>query len=526
MKLPQTAITLQQQLAEFDLWITPSIREIQDTYKYKSELTKINSLILNLGTATQNFSSVSHCSPEAIASTCIDLIEYNFLPTTTENEQIALTIDIVESLCALLFMVTGKSDNNLKCQFPVYLAQTAGRTDFPQKRGYGSKVTFENLHIGRTVKSERLSKLISDVLVYSFHHPRFKSLEHDAKWLLGKYVATILKDDASVTQFWALGRSYFNLLESAPGTETALLAPIVIFKVRGSVSASGGHIPEKVLRDMMTQWGLESGTDYNMEDVKVLGDKGITDTFKTRAYDFVLPFKRQPWQPHIFIQCQFYAGDSGSVSHKVVDQTLASRPSTLAVYPHAQFIEYLDGAGYYSSLNGDLQHMLGMKNTKDFIQVRSAHVKLRRELQQIGFLTPLEIEHAIFRSRNSSREEIHGILINDGYERHEIDRVISQSIGRGVIGISANTLYVLDSRKSFARQLLIIDIVAQIGASITTLNECAGHILIPGYGATYGALLSDLSNQIDKVAPNSKYSRTDFATDLTLLTESKFIILR
>ncbi len=526
MKLPQITLTLQQQLAEFDLWITPSIREIQDTNKYKSELAKINSLILSLGEATKNFSSVSHCSPEAIASTCIDLIECNFVSTTTENQQIGLTIDIIESLCALLFMVTGKSDNNLKCQFPVYLAQTDGRTDFPQKKGNGSTVSFQNLQIGRTVKSEKLAKLISDVLVYAYHHPRFKSLEHDAKWLLGKYVATILKDTASVTQFWALGRSYFNLLESAPGTEQALLAPIVIFKVRGSVSASGGHIPEKVLRDMMSQWGLESGKDYNTEDVKILGDKGINDKSKTRAYDFVIPYKRAPWQPHIFIQCQFYAGDSGSVSHKVVDQTLASRPSALAVYPHAKFIEYLDGAGYYSSLNGDLIHMLGMNNTKDFIQVRSAHVKLRRELQQIGFLTPLEIEHAIFRSRNGSEEEVRSLLINDGYEHHEVERAVAQSIGRNLIGSSANTFYVLGSRKSFARQLLIIDIVAQIGITMTTLNECAGHILIPGYGATFGALLSDLSNEIDKIAPNSTYSRNDFAADITLLTENKFIILR
>jgi hypothetical protein len=71
---------------------------------------------------------------------------------------------------------------------------------------------------------------------------------------------------------------------------------------------------------------------------------------KTRAYDFILPYKTEGWEPKLFVQCQFYAGDSGSVSHKVVDQTRSSRPLTLVDYPNARFVEYLDGAGYYASL--------------------------------------------------------------------------------------------------------------------------------------------------------------------------------
>ena len=45
---------------------------------------------------------------------------------------------------------------------------------------------------------------------------------------------------------------------------------------------------------------------------------------KSRAYDFVLPFKTAGWKPSLFVQSQFYAGDSGSVSHKNVDQTSTS----------------------------------------------------------------------------------------------------------------------------------------------------------------------------------------------------------
>jgi len=53
---------LQEQLAEFDLWITPSLQEIQDTEKYSEELKKVDGLISKLGEATNNFASVDSCS--------------------------------------------------------------------------------------------------------------------------------------------------------------------------------------------------------------------------------------------------------------------------------------------------------------------------------------------------------------------------------------------------------------------------------------------------------------------------------
>ena len=48
------------------------------------------------------------------------------------------------------------------------------------------------------------------------------------------------------------------------------MAPIVIFKVRGSVVASGGHEPERILRELMTHWGMREGIDFNTADVVVL----------------------------------------------------------------------------------------------------------------------------------------------------------------------------------------------------------------------------------------------------------------
>ncbi|MFW2125205.1 hypothetical protein ACG94O_20145, partial [Acinetobacter ursingii] len=94
--------------------------------------------------------------------------------------------------------------------------------------------------------------------------------------------------------------------------------------VRGSVSASGGHVTESILREKLSNIGLRADIDYNNNDVKIGDDEIIEDgkrKKKTRAYDFIIPYKIDNWEPKpkLFIQSQFYAGDSGSVSHKVVD---------------------------------------------------------------------------------------------------------------------------------------------------------------------------------------------------------------
>jgi len=525
MKLPIKKISLSEQLAEFDLWITPSLQEIQDTEKYAQELAKVDRLISRLGEATNNFASIESCSPKAIAVTCVELVEQVIAEENTEKNKIASAIDILESLCALLFMVTGKTDNNLKCQFPVFLTQTEKRADFPLRKG--RKGIFQKAPLGRTIKSDRLAKIIADALVCYSSYEGLEYLEEEALWLLGKYITAILKDEASVRQFWALGKSYFLLMAEDSGSEKALLAPIIIFKVRGSVSASGGHIPEDLLREMMLSWGMERGVDFNLEDVIVEYQQNIAgNNSKTRAYDFVLPYRTEGWEPHIFIQCQYYAGDSGSVSHKVVDQTQASRPLTLEQYPNARFIEYLDGAGYYSSLNTDLQHMLGMETTKDFIQVRSAHVKLRREFQDLGYLIPVDIEHAIFRSNNGKKGEVINELKSEGYTSEEIHRAIGHAIQREVINQCDDKLLVSERRLVFAKRLLVVDLIVVIGEPIDGDEGNAGNALIPGYGTLYGSQLAVISQKIDEYAPNSNYSRNEFAECITWLTKEKLIILR
>lgn len=90
------------------------------------------------------------------------------------------------------------------------------------------------------------------------------------------------------------------------------------------------------------------------------------------------------------------------------------------------FVEYVDGAGYYSSLNGDLKKLLKMPNTENFFQVRSSPIKLRQLLQSIGFLTPLELVHALSIC-NLALEEAVFFLSCDGYSYSEIHRVIDKT---------------------------------------------------------------------------------------------------
>lgn len=523
MKLPQLETSLDLQLLEFDNWITASTGEIQDTEKFKNEASKIFDLLINLEGPTNKFESKENCKASAIANTCINLIESKFSPGSALGDKELIAFEIIDSLYSLLFVVTGKSDNNLKCQFPVYLFQEIHRTTFPHKAVKRGEIAFVERPLGRTIKSEKVAKLVSDCLSHYSENADLAYLDGEARWLLEMYISAILKDEASVEQFWAFGNSFFNLRAISAGSEKALIAPITIFKVRGSVSASGGHIPEDILRGMMDQWGMERGVDYNTEDI-IVGDQ--KEDSKSRAYDFVLPYKSEGWGHEIFIQCQFYAGDSGSVSHKVVDQTAASRPLTQAVYPNARFVEYLDGAGYYASLNTDLQHMLRMQSTKSFIQIRSAHIKLRREFQEIGYLLPLELEQILLRDDASAEEDLFALLNADGYSEEEIRRVLARSIQRQLLQMNEGRLEVSPHRIEFARRSLLLDLVAIRGERLASEVDVAGKVLVSGYGPFYGISLADLSGAIPAFSVDSLFSRDVFSSDITWLCEMKFLVLR
>ena len=269
MKLPQHSnVSLADKLFEFDQWITPELGSIKDTDRFKEEIEGIVEVLELSGEVFNNFDDADNFEISTLTDHFID-----------EFSQETLLAHLL-NFSKVLFLVTGKSDNNIKCQFPVYLSHL---DDFPGYPIIRNK-KIEIKEVPRTIKSESLMGLVSKL-----------GKSKVGKDLLSVYVTFILGNQSSRDQFWAIGNSYFKL--KALGKELDLLTPIVQFQVRGSISASGGHIPEQILREQMKDWGLEAGTDFNLNDIVVKDlieyltgkESEKKENKKTRAYDFVLP---------------------------------------------------------------------------------------------------------------------------------------------------------------------------------------------------------------------------------------------
>lgn len=507
MRLPTINLNLENQLKEFDIWITPSLGEIQDTERFQKVMDDVVKIFESLSTATDNFDQIDSCDAILIANTFIQLIEGK------EKKEVRKDL---EALATVLFLVTGKSDNNSKCQLPLYLRDEAGWESMPTVKKFGATSVLSSKKIPRVLKSDSYMKIVADL-----------SLSRDQqRRLLQEFVKFVLKDESCVSQLWSIGHSYTILKQFHK--ERDLLAPLVIFQVRGSVSASGGHKPEILLRERFIEWGLQAGIDFNMTDVVVEpeaatitvketgqpeededeellrtigeGQEEPSEVKKTRAYDFVLPFKTLGWKPQIFIQSQFYAGDSGSVSHKNIDQTDTSRNYILGFIPDARFIEYVDGAGYFSSLNGDLKKLLSKSTTTTFFQVRSAAIRLRRELEQVGFLVPLGLEQAIARS-NGNKNSTKQILLQAGYSATEINRCLENCVERNLVSEVNGNLSIHKDRHSLVRRYFLLDVVAQYGRPAVHKGELVGSVIIPGYGPFYGMRLTKLMTESLRLAP-------------------------
>jgi hypothetical protein len=487
-----------------------------------------------LAATTNGFNSIDDCSPGAISEALLKLIQ---------GKPKAKATSILMGAASLLFLTTGKSDNNAKCQLPLHLRDKAKWAGFPvlkRRKGY---IIIEREPIPRVLKADRFMPLVADL----HGHP------DEQRRLLREFVRFVLSDQNYVAQLWSIGHSYVQMRQF--NRERSLLTPLVIFQVRGSVSASGGHEPEKRLRTIFDYLGLIAEVDYNTIDVIVSGDKLIpaqeesngnsedevaTDVtveveaegkrkkrkkVKTRAYDFVLPFRTPGWKHRIFVQSQYYAGDSGSVSHKNVDQTSASRTNVSRHYESPLFVEYVDGAGYFSSLNGDLKSLLEMGDTHTFVQVRSAPIRIRRVLQEIGFCTPMEVGQAIARTDGSTNAVV-SLLVDEGYEKIEVERCIGVSLRIGFVATESNTLQLPPERRAIVRRFLLLDTIACYGQTLDSAAE-KGFLLVPGYGPFYGTKLTNVLQRAAGLAPAFAAELGDSAkllADIQWLEEQKFVI--
>lgn len=229
------------------------------------------------------------------------------------------------------------------------------------------------------------------------------------------------------------------------------------------------------------------------------------------------------------MQSQFYAGDSGSVSHKNVDQTATSRARVLRQFQGTRFVEYVDGAGYFSSLNADLRRLLQMDTTHSFIQIRSAPIRLRRELQSLGFVTPLDIEQAIART-NGNVTEVGELLTRDGFAVDIVTSAIDRAVRSEVISRNGSILALRDSRRQTIRLHMLMDTLAAFG-HVVTLSQAASsaYVLVSGYGPLYGL---EMDRLVHSAIANAGSLRDDvaqsqtFAADVRILMERGLAIMR
>lgn len=532
MRLPTTVNDLTTMLAEFDVWLTPSLGELQQTDRFRCAMDDTVSVFEAIGAATENFLSPEQCRPEAIAEAFLTMIT---------GKAVAGATHLLQSVASVLFLVTAKSDNNAKCQFPIHL-RDQGWDTFPQVQRRQGRYVVTTRQLPRTLKSDDYMALVAKLGADNAGQQRR---------LLTEFVRFVLNQEAYIDQLWSIGRSYYFLKDL--DKERSLLTPLVVFQIRGSVTASGGHDPEELLRERLAEWGLSRDVDYNLYDVTIQ-DNGETEQEteqgadqeteeeadqdaeeeaeeeKERKYDFVLPFRTEGWAQEVFVQCQFYAGDSGSVSHKNIGQTTASRRKVLESNPEARFVEYVDGAGYFSTLNTDLRKLLSMTTTASFFQVRSAPIRLRYELQRIGFLTTLELEHAIMRT-DGSTAAVADLLAQEGYSAEEIRRCKEYSTHNGLVAHGeGGRLRVLDERRELVRRYFLLDTVACNGTRLDRApGTLEGHVLVPGYGPFFGMRLDEIIPQALAAAPalgDDWGDPTVVASDIAWLSSSTYAMLR
>ncbi|MFQ2134388.1 hypothetical protein ACK34S_18035 [Aeromonas hydrophila] len=537
MRLRTEELETFEQIQEFEQWLTAKLDRIKDSDKFNAEISSLCGCIQYISEHLDNFSDYTICSVDSLCDAVIKTSDLLVEGQSFIKDELQVT-KFYESFFNLLFLTSGATDNNLKNHFLIKLKDDDIKPFIPRRGPSQKEVKYRLSEIPSTTKSDFVAKSLASCFVGS--HEKYISfvetepvfdLKMYLRVLLKEYTSLILEDDEDTMQFWAVCRSYMylNTLPSDFPLGKLLLNSCTIFKVRGSVSASGGHITEDILRDKLKKIGLRPNIDFNVNDVIIGEDEELDNKKvkkKTRAYDFVLPYNIDGWEPKpkLFIQSQFYAGDSGSVSHKVVDQTQSSRTFTLEKYPSARFVEYLDGAGYYASLRGDLSHMLSFESTASFFQVKSILIRLRRELQNIDFLTPIEFKHAILMSDHGLKRNVFELLEADGYSVEEINRISSVCIENGYVIESGSKLEIAPDRLDIARRLLVLDIAANNSYRISDSqrNSCK-YLLVPGYGANQAILESELSHLICTVCKQALISAPTFSDDIEwLLDEGVF----
>ena len=196
--------------------------------------------------------------------------------------------------------------------------------------------------------------------------------------------------------------------------------------------------------------------------------------------------------------------------------------------PDAVLVEYVDGAGYFSSLNGDLEKLFEMDGT-EFSQIRSSPIRIRRELQHTGFLTPLELQQATFQTSNPNRESVSKIIKRDGYSTTEFSRALADAMERGLLVEEQGLLRPRQQDRDIVRRYSLLDVAAIAGSEPKSESDSmAGCLLVPGFGPFFGIKLDVLVKESKKRLPGlaAEFDQSErLMGDLRWLNEQRIAMI-
>lgn len=264
------------QITEFNQWLTAKLDRIKDSERFSSEMKSLCECIQAISGHLDNFSDYNLCNVDNLCDAVITaggtiMVGDSFI----EDEQRVSSFYM--SFFNLLFLTSGATDNNLKNHFLIKLKNNDLKPTIPKRRISKKAIRFRLFKIPSPTKSDFMAKSLASCFVGSHEKylpivklEPFFDLNVFLKILLREYVELILEDKEETMQLWAICRSYISLNELEPEGFLGkyLLNSCTIFKVRGSVSASGGHITEDLLREKLVGMGLRPDSDFNMNDVR------------------------------------------------------------------------------------------------------------------------------------------------------------------------------------------------------------------------------------------------------------------
>ena len=170
------------------------------------------------------------------------------IANSTMAIQIGERAEYFSSLAFACLVLTGQSDNALKCQFPVFLVEG----------GYTAALNFLELPVPTPARPKL------DAITMKGIADRISAVDYGGG---RQAVAAYFKCLFSRANMTRMSEALTALEHLSAAEAVSLLEVLALSAIRGSATASGGHHPEAQLRSQMEEWGLIPGSDFNVRDV-------------------------------------------------------------------------------------------------------------------------------------------------------------------------------------------------------------------------------------------------------------------